>query len=67
MDLKKKHKFDPLFQMKKVEEDFARIHEAKQAKEAKERAAAAQVMSACASFFPNDIKTPEVGTVFLIL
>ncbi|KAL5105059.1 hypothetical protein TcWFU_010491 [Taenia crassiceps] len=44
--------------MKKVEEEFARIREARQANEVKERAAAAQIMSSCSSLFPDDIRTP---------
>ena len=60
--MKRKQRSDPLFHMKKVEEEFTRIREAKQAKEAKERAAAAQVMSSYSSLFPNDIKTPAVGS-----
>lgn len=54
-------KFDPLYHMKKVESDFSRIRETKELLHAKERAAAAQMMSVCASFFPNDIKTPQVS------
>eukprot|EP00108_Taenia_solium_P002876 TsM_000017800 transcript=TsM_000017800 gene=TsM_000017800 len=57
VDMKQKQKSDPLFHMKKVEEEFTRIREAKQAIEVKERAAAAQIMSSC-SLFPDDIRTP---------
>ena len=60
--MKRKLKSDPLFHMKKVEEEFTRIRETKQIKEAKERAAAAQVMSSYSSIFPNDIKNPVVCT-----
>lgn len=60
VDMKRKQKSDPLFHMKKVEEEFARIREVKQANEIKERAAAAQIMSSCSSLFPDDIKTPGI-------
>lgn len=60
MDMKRKQKSDPLFHMKKVEEEFARVREARQANEVKERAAAVQVMSSCSSLFPDDIRTPRV-------
>ncbi|VDM31317.1 unnamed protein product [Hydatigera taeniaeformis] len=57
IEVQQKQRSDPLFQMKKVEAEFARIREVKQTNEAKERAAAAKIMSSC-SLFPDDIKTP---------
>lgn len=60
VDAKCKQRNDPLLLMKKAEEKFDRIREAKMFEEAKERAAVAQVMSSCSSLFPDDIKTPGV-------
>uniref|UniRef100_A0A0V0J865 Leukocyte receptor cluster member 1 homolog n=1 Tax=Schistocephalus solidus TaxID=70667 RepID=A0A0V0J865_SCHSO len=59
IDLKKKSRLDPLYAMKKVEENFAQRREMQSLMEKKERAAAASCINAYPSFFPDDIKNPE--------
>ncbi|VDK37438.1 unnamed protein product [Dibothriocephalus latus] len=65
IDLKKKSRLDPLYAMKKVEENFAQRREMQLLMEKKERAAAASCINAYPSFFPDDIKNPDVSTSVL--
>lgn len=66
IDATRKQKADPLLQMRRVEEEFERIRKVKKLEKEKERAAVAQVMSSCASLFPDDIKTPAVSYVLFM-